>query len=438
VTAAGGAPHGPALSTILVAGPVAGVLLLAVFDRRRPGDPTPPMAPRLRRHAALLSWSALLVAVDRVLPGSCAAAAITALPLAAVSMHAIWGPHASPLDSHLAERSVTALLAVGPSEGWVIDTVSRRKPAWLDVGGTVMLTGSGVPLTRHLLDEIERHGTSLLLVGGSLEPLGITGIAAVQERGVAVWELADSLHRPARVRRLRGLVGLLWQPLPEIGLSRWRLATKRAFDVAAVLVALPVALPVAVLTAATVRLTSPGPAIYSQVRVGARGRLFVIRKFRTMVETAEADGRPTMAGGCSDPRLTSLGRQLRDWRLDELPQLWNVLRGDMSLVGPRPERPTFVDQFAERIPEYHHRHLVPVGLTGLAQLTGDYASTPEEKLQADLLYASNGSLLLDLALISRTVLALSGGSLNPHWIDAHAVPEELARISPLPAPSAAA
>jgi lipopolysaccharide/colanic/teichoic acid biosynthesis glycosyltransferase len=319
----------------------------------------------------------------------------------------------------------------------VVETVSRRKPPWIALAGVVRLTDGGVRTTRHLLKEIELHSTRLLLVDGSLESLGLTGIAAVQERGVTVWSLADS-RRPVRVRRLRGLAGLLWQPLPQIGLSRARLAGKRAFDLGIVLFALPVVLPLAVLIAGAVRLTSRGFPIYSQVRVGVRGRLFVIRKFRTMVESAEADGRPTMAGGRSDPRLTRLGRHLRDWRLDELPQLWNILRGDMSVVGPRPERPFFVDEFAERIPDYHHRHLVPVGLTGLAQLTGDYASTAEEKLQADLLYASNWSILLDVALVARTAGALVSGSLDPDWIDAAAVPEELSRIAPLPVQSAAA
>jgi lipopolysaccharide/colanic/teichoic acid biosynthesis glycosyltransferase len=396
------------------------------------------VAPRLRRYGALLCWSALLVAIDRALPGNSTAMAITSLPLAALAMHALYPFGAGPLHVSSAGGAVSALLAVGPDGEKIIETVSRRKPAWLRLAGVVTLTGSGVSPTRHLLQEVERSGTTLLLVDGSLERLGITGIAAVQERGVTVWWLADSLHRPARVRRLRGLAGLLWQPVPEIGLSRWRLAGKRAFDVTGVLVALPVVLPAGALIAAAVKLTSRGPAIYSQVRVGARGRLFVIRKFRTMVESAEANGRATMAGGRSDPRLTSLGRHLRDWRLDELPQLWNVLCNDMSLVGPRPERPVFVDEFAERIPEYHHRHLVPVGLTGLAQLTGDYVSSPEEKLQADLLYASNWSIVFDLALVARTAVALVSGSLDPDWIDAQAVPEELARISPLPVPSEAA
>lgn len=435
--AAGQTQEGPALIVAGVAGPIAGVLLLALFGRRHAGDPTPLVAPQLRRYLALLCWSALLVVIDLALPGSCAATALTTLPIAAVAIQVLYGSEAGPLGAARDERPVPALLAVAATSEGVIETVSRRKPAWIALAGVVRLTDGGVKTTRHLLKEIERHRTSLLLIDGSVESLGSTGIAAVQERGVTVWSLADS-RRPARVRRLRGLAGLLWQPLPKIGLSRGRLAGKRAFDLGTVLLALPLALPLAALIAVAVRLTSRGFPIYSQVRVGARGRLFVIRKFRTMVESAEADGRAKMAGGRSDPRLTRLGRHLRDWRLDELPQLWNVLRGDMSVVGPRPERPVFVDEFAERIPDYHHRHLVPVGLTGLAQLTGDYASTAEEKLQADLLYASNSSMLLDVVLVARTAAALVSGSLDPDWLDAEAVPEELARISPLPVQEAAA
>lgn len=437
-TAAGQAPRGPALITALVAGPSAGLLLLVLFGGRRQGDPVPPVAPRLRRHTGLLCWLALLVAMDRALPGGCAAMAIISGPLAALMMHVLYSAGSGPLHVTPGARGVSALLVVGPDGGKVIETVSRRKPAWLRLAGVVTLAGTGVSPTRHLLHEIERNGTTLLLVDGSLERLGATGIAAVQERGVTVWWLADLLHRPARVLRLRSLAGVLWQPLPTFGLSRRQLAGKRAFDVAGVLVALPVALPVGALIAAAVKLTSRGPAIYSQVRVGVRGQLFVIRKFRTMVESSEANGCAAMASGRSDPRLTAFGRHLRDWHLDELPQLWNVLCNDMSLVGPRPERPVFVDEFAERIPEYHHRHLVPVGLTGLAQLTGDYVSTPKEKLQADLLYASNWSIALDFALVARTALALASGSLNPDWIDAQAVPEELTPMRPLSAPSRAA
>jgi lipopolysaccharide/colanic/teichoic acid biosynthesis glycosyltransferase len=126
-----------------------------------------------------------------------------------------------------------------------------------------------------------------------------------------------------------------------------------------------------------------------------------------MVPDAEKDG-PRLCSGKSDPRLTPVGRFLRRTHLDEVPQLWNVLRGEMSLVGPRPERPCFVEQFEEELPEYGERHRILPGITGLAQVCGDYHSSPREKLRFDLMYLYHQSLWLDLRIIVRTALSLLG------------------------------
>jgi exopolysaccharide biosynthesis polyprenyl glycosylphosphotransferase len=176
---------------------------------------------------------------------------------------------------------------------------------------------------------------------------------------------------------------------------------KRAFDVVVALLLLAATLPVMLVVAAAVRVTSSGPVIFRQVRVGQDGRPFVIYKFRTMHAEAEQATGPVLAS-TNDPRVTTLGRVLRATRLDELPQLWNVLRGDMSFVGPRPERPEFVEQYEAEIQGYRERFKVRPGLTGWAQVNGEYHTSPSTKLKYDLAYMYNRSLWLDLKILSET------------------------------------
>ncbi len=177
---------------------------------------------------------------------------------------------------------------------------------------------------------------------------------------------------------------------------------KRLLDVVlAVLIGLAV-LPVVVVLTALIRRESPGPGLFRQQRVGRGQRPFTMLKLRTMREDAEADTGPVFASH-NDHRLTRLGRFLRLSRLDELPQLWNVVRGDMSLVGPRPERPEFVADFLEMIPGYRRRFQLRPGLTGLAQVSGGYDASASEKLRFDLFYCNRVSLLLDLRILIRTL-----------------------------------
>lgn len=162
--------------------------------------------------------------------------------------------------------------------------------------------------------------------------------------------------------------------------------------------------PVMAVVAALIKLTSRGPVLYHQQRVGQRGRVFVIRKFRSMRTDAEANTGAVWARQ-NDDRVTPIGRLLRLTRLDELPQLWNVLVGDMSLIGPRPERPEFVDMLREKIPFYGERHAIRPGLTGWAQVRYAYGASVEdamEKLQYDLFYMKNMSLALDLVIAFET------------------------------------
>jgi exopolysaccharide biosynthesis polyprenyl glycosylphosphotransferase len=189
---------------------------------------------------------------------------------------------------------------------------------------------------------------------------------------------------------------------PQLGRGLYP-ALRRLLDIAvgAVgLLALALILPVA---GVLIRLTSPGPVFYRQVRVGRGGRPFALFKLRTMVTDAERDG--PMWASTDDERVTSAGRWLRRTRLDELPQCWNVLRGEMSLVGPRPERPEFVSRLAQAIPFYRARHAVKPGLTGWATIQQGYASSEADalvKLQYDLYYIKHQSLFLDLYILLRT------------------------------------
>lgn len=180
---------------------------------------------------------------------------------------------------------------------------------------------------------------------------------------------------------------------------------KRSTDIVLALIGIALTWPVMLLVAAAVRLSSPGNAVFAQERVGREGKPFTLYKFRSMRTDAESATGPVWAQA-NDPRITPLGRFMRRTRLDELPQLFNVLAGDMTLVGPRPERPMFVENLERQIPYYGLRHIVKPGLTGWAQINYPYGNTVEDaqqKLQYDLFYIKNQSLLFDLSIVITTV-----------------------------------
>jgi Undecaprenyl-phosphate glucose phosphotransferase len=214
----------------------------------------------------------------------------------------------------------------------------------------------------------------------------------------------DILQVIALRARLEDLDGVPVININEPSLQGVNALVKRAIDIAISSAALLVfAVPIAVL-AALVRLTSKGPAFFRQERMGLDGKSFTIVKFRSMHDDAERETGPvwTQQG---DPRVTGFGRFLRRSNLDELPQLWNVLRGDMSIVGPRPERPHFVEQFKHRIPQYMLRHKVKAGLTGWAQVNGWRGNTAlDKRIEYDLYYIENWSVRLDLKIIWLTIV----------------------------------
>ncbi len=187
--------------------------------------------------------------------------------------------------------------------------------------------------------------------------------------------------------------------------SGYAMAFKRLTDLLLSTIGLIVSLPIMLVVALAVRLTSPGPALFRQTRVGLNGRCFDVLKFRTMRQDAEVDGVARWAQE-NDPRITTIGKYLRLYRLDELPQFINVIRGQMSFIGPRPERPEFVNQILQVEPLYDERHTLRPGLTGWAQVCYPYGSNLDDairKLEYDLFYLKNVSFLFDMAIIFQTV-----------------------------------
>jgi len=224
-------------------------------------------------------------------------------------------------------------------------------------------------------------------------------------KGVKVVELSTFFEREYRQVLLESL-NPSWMVLGDgFRQGHFGNAVKRLFDLTVGGILLLLALPIMLITAACICLESGFPILYRQERVGQGGRAFTLYKFRSMRNEAESDGTPRWAR-TNDDRTTRVGRFIRKWRIDELPQVFNVLNGEMSLVGPRPERPFFVDQLTKQIPFYALRHSAKPGITGWAQVRYQYGASVDdaaEKLQYDLYYAKNQGLFLDLAILLATV-----------------------------------
>ncbi len=186
------------------------------------------------------------------------------------------------------------------------------------------------------------------------------------------------------------------------GLTFTQRCLKRAMDITLCLLAMIVALPIMLIVAAAIKLNDGGPVFYKQKRVTLNGKVFEILKFRSMIVNAEAAGKSQPATD-NDPRITKVGKIIRATRIDELPQILNILKGDMSIVGPRPERLEHVEEYSKEIPEFNYRTKVKGGLTGYAQIYGKYNTTAYDKLRLDLMYIENYSILLDIKLILLTL-----------------------------------
>ncbi len=229
-------------------------------------------------------------------------------------------------------------------------------------------------------------------------------VEATNREGVDVHVVPDLLQFIALRARLENLDGVPIISLNDVPLRGFNSVLKRVIDVAASASALVVLAVPFLIIAWLIRRTSEGPVFYTQERMGLDGKAFHVYKFRSMYVGAEDETGPIWARE-NDPRCTPVGRWLRRWDLDELPQFWTVLRGDMSIVGPRPERPYFVEQFKHRIPQYMLRHKVKAGITGWAQVNGWRGNTSlEKRIEYDLYYIENWSVALDIKIMWLTVL----------------------------------
>lgn len=308
-------------------------------------------------------------------------------------------------------RERVYVLGSGDRAKRLVDSLRARPDLGLEVIGWAGAVGNG-SLTREQL-------ASQLLALAARNAVDHVIVAMSDGRGkMPVRELLDLRLSGVKVDDATGLLekisGMIevhelqpsWLIFSEgFRLNYFFFAVRRFFSFAIAAMGLLVLLPLVPLIALAVKIDSSGSVFYRQSRVGMRGRLFTCYKFRTMRADAEADTGATWAAD-DDPRITRVGRWLRRLRLDEIPQMWNVLRGDMSFVGPRPERPEFVKQLSEDIPYYNLRHIVRPGITGWAQIRYKYANTLEDarqKLQYDLFYIKNISFGLDFWILVHTL-----------------------------------
>lgn len=287
--------------------------------------------------------------------------------------------------------------------------------------------GSGLALAERSLEQLNENNPWAVPVIGSYSDLpfilGEGGIdqviialplhdhAKIEEVVASVGDLmvdvkvVPDLHRfiqlGSQIEEFDGVPVVSLASTPLFGFNR---VMKRGFDILLSAFFILLTLPLMIVIALLVKLTSRGPILFSQERVGLDGRVFHIHKFRTMYVNAEVTGARFAVKG--DPRVTPLGKFLRRFSIDELPQLWNVLRGNMSLVGPRPERPVFINEFRKYVPRYMLRHKVQAGMTGWAQVKGWRGNTSiEKRIEHDLYYIENWSIALDVKILFLTIFA---------------------------------
>jgi exopolysaccharide biosynthesis polyprenyl glycosylphosphotransferase len=316
-------------------------------------------------------------------------------------------------------RRRALIVGIGPAADRIADTVRRHPWSGVEIVGVVAESAPGavgseeassgaraIPFlgtVDRLAEIVEAERIDEVI----LTPEGPSWRDRISERIPDGWR-ADLLVWPSPFETMIGrlrfrIVGDL--PLLEARTQPFRpigAFVKRAFDVVVSAVLLVVLAPVVALAAISVVGTSVGGVFYRQTRVGREGRLFQLWKLRTMRRGAEIETGAVLASP-GDPRMTGIGRAMRSARIDEIPQLWNVLVGDMSLVGPRPERPEFTREFTKTVPGWALRHAIRPGLTGLAQVSGEYSTEPEIKLRYDLAYLNNWSFGLDLSILLRTL-----------------------------------
>jgi exopolysaccharide biosynthesis polyprenyl glycosylphosphotransferase len=276
-----------------------------------------------------------------------------------------------------------------------------------EIGGpdvTDAVVVGSLATTSGLIDSVEGLDATevLLLEPAAFETAFPEPLTSLEALGVGVHQRVGAHETLLGLRSVRQIAGLPFTRLRTHALAAHQLRLKRIFDLVLVISTAAIWVPVTAVVAIYVRIAAGAPVLYRQERVGHRGRTFNVIKFRTMIRDAEAVGGAQLADR-NDPRVVPRLRWMRATRADELPQLWNVLRGQMSVVGPRPERPELIAEFERRVPGYDRRHQMPPGVTGLAQVHGRYDTDPVYKLGYDLQYIVNWSLIGDLQLVLRTI-----------------------------------
>jgi sugar transferase (PEP-CTERM system associated) len=335
------------------------------------------------------------------------------LGISAVIVRRVYVSHA---DRHANASSRVLVFGTGRAAQMVSQTLSAADPLTRIVG---FLQGPNEREAEVAADRIMRREGSLY---ETARRLGVDEIVVAlaerragsmpmrelldcKVRGIRVFDVATHFERTLGQIRV-DFVNAGWLIFGD-GFNQgfYRTAIKRVFDIACALLLIVLAAPIMLVTAIAIKLDSRGTVFYRQERVGRNNQPFQVVKFRSMTADAEKDGKPRWAS-TNDSRITRVGHVIRRMRIDELPQLFNVFAGDMSLVGPRPERPFFVDQLTQEIPYYALRHSVKPGVTGWAQVRYQYGSTIEdsqEKLQYDLYYVKNHTLFLDIVILLETV-----------------------------------
>jgi len=286
-----------------------------------------------------------------------------------------------------------------PQEASVLDAAGRRRAA------TPVPELPCLGEVEDLREVVLAHEIDLVVLTVPFDQLPLVRSVAgdLANLNVDLQFVPDLLTLHTSRMRLQEIAGIPFISVREEALSGVDRLVKRSFDLSASGLGLLLLSPLLAVLALVVRLTSPGPVFYRQERIGRDGHEFAMVKFRTMRPDAEAGSGPVWTTE-EDPRITPIGRFLRRTSLDELPQLWNVVRGDMSLVGPRPERRVFVEQFSREMPRYFERHRVQSGLTGWAQVHGLRGNTSiEERTLYDLHYMENWSLALDVKILLMTI-----------------------------------
>jgi sugar transferase (PEP-CTERM system associated) len=336
----------------------------------------------------------------------------------------LWRALFSALNSRPQFAERTMIFGDGPSASRLFQELDSRPELGISIVGRISVTGNGIyelncergsrkemsegPISDQELPiaiGMQRVNRIIVAMDDRRGKLPVELLLSMKGRGVRIQdgtEYYEQVTGKLPIESLR-LGWLLFSS--GFHLSRFLMIYKRLASIVVSIIGLILCLPFLPLVAVAIKLTSPGPLLYHQKRVGRDDTIFYCHKFRTMRADAEADTGPTWAPD-EDPRITSVGRFLRTVRLDEIPQLWNVLKGDMSLVGPRPERPEFIEWLKKEIPFYNLRHTVRPGITGWAQIRYQYGNTVEdakEKLRYDLFYIKNMSPGLDALIFLDTI-----------------------------------